>query len=398
MKIKVLLFVAFIRRVFCMTKTPLILVTCCVFLFACKEKKLDIQHKIISNYKEVKDSSDSVYFKSSTVVRLETTDKCLIKQISKIMFDENRLFIFDKSLHSVFIFDKDGKFLHTIKKVGQGPGEYTKLNGVSLDVSKKQLILVPELPLKIYYMDYDGNLLREVNRAENWYSSINCSDNNIYATSLLPDSENDFCHIYTIDNNGKEKCLFKYPEIFPNAYFAGGSYMTKTKNLNFTINCENFIYEIVDKQVRKKYEIDFGKYNLPKIYKRKDISSREFFDVCSKYDYIFGITEVVDGDNYLVFKTNKPYTYIYSKADDLLTRIRFIQDSKYAISWNRMFHIENMPNSIAFMTEATSVLNLKGAAKFWENENLAKQKQNLWNLTETMQIEDNPVLVIYNFR
>jgi hypothetical protein len=315
------------------------------------------------------------------------------------MFDENRLFIFDKSLHSVFIFDKDGKFLHTIDRKGNGPGEYTQLNAVCLDASKKQLILVPDSPLKLYYMDYDGNLLHEIDRAKNWYTDVSCQDGNVYATSILPNIDNDFCYLYSINENGEEKCFFNYPEIFPHTYFAGGSYMTNTKNLNFTINCENFIYEVVDKQVIKKYEIDFGKYNLPDTYKRrKDISSEEFFRVCRENNYIFGIVEVVDGENYLAFKTNNSSVYIYSKADDLLTKITFILDSKYAISWNRMLHIENMPNSIAFMTDAASVLVFREATKFWENENLAEQKKNFWNLTETMQFEDNPVLMIYNFK
>jgi hypothetical protein len=63
-----------------------------------------------------------------------------------------------------------------------------------------------------------------------------------------------------------------------------------------------------------------------------------------------------------------------------------------------MLHVDNMPNSVAFMINAASVINLKDATFLWKNENLAKQKQNLWNLTETMQFEDNPVLKIYNFR
>jgi hypothetical protein len=314
------------------------------------------------------------------------------------MFDENRFFIFDKSLHSVFVFDKDGKFLHTIKRVGRGPGEYTHLLDVCLDIEKKQLILVPDFPLKIYYIDYDGNLLREVTRAKNVYLGVNCQDNIMYAVNVMPDTETDFCYVYTIDNKGREKCLFKYPEIFQNTYFAGGSYMTKTKNLNFTINGENFIYEIVDNQILKKYEIDFGKYNLPEKYKRKDISYDEFLGACIEYKYIHGIVEVVDGENYLAFKTNQSGSYIYSKSEDLLTIISFIEDSEYAILWNRMLHIDNMPNSVAFMTESASVIDLKNATEFWKNENLVKQKQNLWNLTETMQIEDNPVLKIYNFR
>jgi hypothetical protein len=373
---------------------------CCVFLFSCKEKKSgDTQHKVISNYTEIKECFDSVYFKSSTLIKLETTDECLIKWIDKIMFDENRLFIFDKSLNSVFIFDMDGKFLHTVNRVGNGPGEYTRLDGVCLDVSKKQLILVPNSPHKIYYMDYDGNLLYEVERAGIWYRNINCHGNNIYAINTdASNAENDFCYIYTLDNEGKEKCLFKYPEIFRNNYSYGGAYMTKTgENLNFTIVCENFIYEIVNKQVLKKYEVDFGKHNLPEYYKRKDISSEEFFGAGAD-GYIYSIVEVVDGDNYLVFKTNIPSTYIYSKAEDLLTKIEYIRDSKYALVWSRIFHIENMPNSIAYIMDASLVLMCKDVKQFWESRNLEEQKQNLENLNETIQPDDNPVLMICNLR
>ncbi|MDR1169710.1 MAG: 6-bladed beta-propeller [Prevotellaceae bacterium] len=380
------------------TVSALTAIACCVFLFSCKEKKADnVQHKVISNYTEIEECYDSVYFKSSIAIRLETTDECLIKEIDKIMFDENRLFIFDKSLNSVFVFDMDGKFLHAVNRTGNGPGEYTDLSSVCLDVEKKQLILVPFTPLKIYYLDYDGNLLREADRAKIWYKEINCQDNNIYAT-ILPRQGNDSCYIYAIDNDGKERCFVEYPEVYQNTYFFDRYYMTKTKNLNFTINCENFIYEIVDDKVIKKYEIDFGKYNLPRYYVRKDIPLDEFLDAM-KREYIYSIVEVVDGDNYLAFTTNRLIpAYIYSKTEDLLTRIFKIRDSKYAFSCNQMYHIENMPNSIAFIKDAASLLDLKDATKFWENEKWAKQKQNLWNLTETMQFDDNPVVMIYNFR
>jgi hypothetical protein len=313
--------------------------------------------------------------------------------ISKIMTDENKIFIFDQSLNGIFVFDKDGKFLYPIKKVGVGPGEYTQLMNVCLDEKNKQLILFPDSPRKIYYMDYSGNLLREKN-VSSYYRDVICSENDIYTISLLPSEENKFCYINIIDkDSGKEKCLLNDDEVVQNTVFTAGSYLTRTKSVNFTVKYENFIYEIDDKKIRKKYEIDFGKYNLPEKYKQKEVASEELFNACNEHGYIFGVVEVADCENYLAFRTNRPDIYIYSKEENLLKKITTIGGgNKYGLHYSQMLSIENTGNSVAFIVQPESLLPLKDYEdKSWINKNLLQ-------LVETLDSDENPMLMICEFR
>jgi hypothetical protein len=384
-----------------MLKKELWILIFCTFFFNCKEKKLnDIQHKIIQfnseTEREKEKCESSVYFKSTKMIRLETTENSLIVNINKIMFDEDKIFIFDQSVGSIFVFDKEGKFLYPIKKMGIGPGEYTKLNSVCLDASNKQLILFPDYPQKIYFTDYNGNLLNEV-KIKNLYMHTVCNGNELYAINRLPETSNNFCFIYNIDkSSGKESCMFEKPDIFQNDIFTAGNYFMRTgKNINFTVNYENFIYEISDRKIKKKYEIDFGKYNLPGRYRQKDISINELNKACRQDGYIFSIVDVSDCDNYLAFRTNIPYIYIYSKEKDLLKRYIFITDSQYGFVFNKMRSIENTDNSVAFIIEPSSLISLKKMGK----DDLAKHSINkdILQLIEGIKEDDNPVLMICEF-
>jgi hypothetical protein len=364
------------------------------FFFTCKEKKADdTQHKMISLHEDINDCVDSVYFQSTKLVRLETTDNSLIIRIEKIMFDEDKIFIFDKRANSIFVFDSDGKFLYPIKKVGMGPGEYNNLHNVCLDIDNKQLILFPDSPNKIYYMDYSGNLLRQTTLGNNlYYLDVSCYKNEIYAITEYSNSNNNFCYINILDKpDNKETCLFNDNKVRQNSIRTSGSYLTKSKDLNFTIRYENFIYEIVDKKVRKKYEIDFGKYNLPERYKEPDIPKEEIISISQ---YIYSIIDMVDSENYLAFKTNVPGIYIYSKEEDLLKKYRSIIDSKYDIYWTQMYYIENMDNSVAFVMNPSNFSLIKNAEIDRETSPLNKNKL---HLIDSIELDDNPLLLICKF-
>lgn len=68
-------------------------------------------------------------------IPLETTPSSLIASIDKFLYnDTGLLYILDKEQGSILIFNKEGKFVSSIKKSGEGPGEYVKL--IDMDVDK----------------------------------------------------------------------------------------------------------------------------------------------------------------------------------------------------------------------------------------------------------------------
>ena len=77
--------------------------------------EIDEEHFV--DYKEI---TDTVF-----VVRLETSDSCLIGKTSKISLHNDTIYILDKN-QSLFMFSPDGRFLCKIGNKGQGPGEYVE--------------------------------------------------------------------------------------------------------------------------------------------------------------------------------------------------------------------------------------------------------------------------------
>ena len=94
-----------------------------------------------------------------TAIELELTDESLINpdRIKRIIVAENDIIV--AQMNSIFIFDKDGKFVRSIGSKGQGPGEYNNIRNLALDERNKRLFV--NSTRKIICYDLDGNFLRE---------------------------------------------------------------------------------------------------------------------------------------------------------------------------------------------------------------------------------------------
>jgi hypothetical protein len=91
-------------------------------------------------------------------IDLELTDESLINpdRIRRILLCEDYVIVVGDE---IFVFNKDGKFVHSIGSRGQGPGEYIGINSVALDEKNKRLFV--SSGRKIICYDLDGNFIRE---------------------------------------------------------------------------------------------------------------------------------------------------------------------------------------------------------------------------------------------
>ena len=143
-----------------------------VLLVSCKERQVvhDAQHHVILNVPSLDIRSISerdiiqieTFANSVSHIKLETTDESLIGQISKILFFDSLLIIQDRQTHSVLVFDRNGKFINTIGKRGQGPGEFASLRRVLLDADSRQIMVFDAAGRKMIHYDFYGNFIREV--------------------------------------------------------------------------------------------------------------------------------------------------------------------------------------------------------------------------------------------
>lgn len=210
------------------------------------------------SYKEIKVSE---YVSAIKYVPLETKRECLLNEELQIIATSQFIFVHDFLADRVYRFDANsGKFLNTIGKKGQGPGEYQKLFGIYVDDVQKKCYLMDSYANKIYIYYYDGKYVTVYSGpyAPNRMIKI---DNNFLLNNLLyTQTKNE---MFLIDQNGKVLKKARLPEkkygliLWP-PYFYSHNGQIYYKNY-----VSDYIYSI-DKSLNKKpaYFIDLGKRSI----------------------------------------------------------------------------------------------------------------------------------------
>ena len=94
-------------------------------------------------------------------IKLETNSDCLIGNIHQILCSNEYIFIMDVFVaNAVYCFDKHGNFVRRIGKVGQGPGEYSRLCKMCLTSDQKQIVLYDWN--RLHYYDLNGKHIKDV--------------------------------------------------------------------------------------------------------------------------------------------------------------------------------------------------------------------------------------------
>ena len=163
---------------------------------------IDIRSISENDMLQMTDFVDSV-----THIRLQTTDESLIGDISLILFLDSLLIIQDRRAHSVFLFDKNGKFIRTIGRRGQGPGEFAVLGRVMLDADNRQVIVFDTASNKmIFYNLDDGAFIREVTQFAGGamiLDVINLPNGNFLLYNFDQNLGHQYSGLWEVDANGE---------------------------------------------------------------------------------------------------------------------------------------------------------------------------------------------------
>jgi hypothetical protein len=127
----------------------------------------DSKEKLVVDLDKVKyaDSgfTTSMLFKSIKIIALETNKSCLIGNISKMeVIDQNILIMDSSSANSLYVFDKDGRFIRKLGGVGQGPGEYVNIIDFTLDRDNKTVYILDSRRIIIYEIA-TGKYIKTIN-------------------------------------------------------------------------------------------------------------------------------------------------------------------------------------------------------------------------------------------
>jgi putative flippase GtrA len=98
-------------------------------------------------------------------IPLETKDSVLLKDLYRVCWVDDRIFVFDRSdeINALFVFSDQGNFITRVGLRGQGPKEYLYLTHFFVDEKERILTLVdfgwPGIPVTLFGETFQWNIL-----------------------------------------------------------------------------------------------------------------------------------------------------------------------------------------------------------------------------------------------
>ena len=175
----------------------------------------------------------STQFKSVKIIPLETNKSCLLAYISKIQVIDSFILVLDKTLaRSLYVFDREGRFIRKIGTFGQGPGDYVQINDFTIDRDSKTVYIKDGFRLHKYDLA-TGRFIQTIvfsrNTGKADFAYFECVGGHLYACALFSSHSDNNYLLFTIDEEtGYEKNNFlnvmEYNKGLSNTYSYSVSY------------------------------------------------------------------------------------------------------------------------------------------------------------------------------
>lgn len=216
--------------------------------------------------REVKlsDIADSV-----TYIRLETTDEGLIGYPKPQLIRRTSKYYILAEAQNILQFTHDGKFVRTIGRRGQGPGEYNYINQVDVNENVgKVYVLSTGKRLNIYDLE-TGKYLQSANIPYNEPMDIMMLNDSTIISYMDNGGGQQQEIIYISTLNGQVLHQFPRHELFE---VKGGAYAYGSPNDIFLLRYDNqvllkeyendTVYTVSPNGLQKRYIFNTGKYGI----------------------------------------------------------------------------------------------------------------------------------------
>ena len=133
-----------------------------VLIISCTELKTTSQWEPNLQNEAVDSIGYSLFVDSIEYVYLETNDSCLIRSITDMAVSNNHLFVFDEPQQTIWVFNREGKYINKICKKGSGPGEYSQIYQFEYDQRNNQIVVLSSWERKLLFYTPDGDYLNTI--------------------------------------------------------------------------------------------------------------------------------------------------------------------------------------------------------------------------------------------
>ena len=146
------------EQIFYMKKRTIFLLAIIALISCKKESGKTVDSLMIEiNYNSTQSLKLSEYIETAKSIKLETNANCIIGEIKKIQIFKENIYVLDEILNRLCIFDKLGRFINKLDKIGQGPGEYITM--LDFEVNDSGIYTLDASGRAINQYDFDLNYI-----------------------------------------------------------------------------------------------------------------------------------------------------------------------------------------------------------------------------------------------
>lgn len=172
-------------------------------------------------------------------------DEPLLKEITKLEIFKFHIYILDKQLNNLYIYDINGNFIKKIGNIGQGPGEFIKISDFAINTISNEVIILDRTGRKILIYNLNGDF-KYTNKINIMAQQLAVSNNQYISYTSGSDyftkSKNSLGYNLFILNKdcSIQSKLFKYNKDLDNII------NSKALDVNIDDNIVSFNYAIYD--------------------------------------------------------------------------------------------------------------------------------------------------------
>lgn len=271
------------------------------------------------NFKKVNLSeiADSVEY-----ITIETSPQCLIRYTRDIKLTSNYLFISD--FEGLYKFSRKGKFICSVGRKGNGPGEYTNVRTFTIDETNELVYVVDNGRKQIEVFNFNGEFIKSV-KIDLDLQNLAIYNNSTLAYSVVCSGAvaNQY-NLLLIDNNTGE-VKNKYNDYYNIKGMHFFDFMTLTKHkeqLYFNdAFCDTLF--VINEEMK---EMPFCVFNMGKY---------QILDTHSQMAKVSMVQRIILTEHNILFlygsplKDNFMRTAVYNKHTSQLTNVTPIDDQSF---------------------------------------------------------------------
>lgn len=358
------------------------------------------------DWKHVSDAMDySLMVEDSVIIfPLETTNECLIGEITKLIYQNNLIYIADNISKSIFVFDMSGKLQTRIHSVGNGPGEYTNISYFT--VHGTDIVMFDHFMGRFLFYNASGEFIRDKNSDDVWAEDLFCIGDKLY----LPNSSKTKkgCYkLFAIDPKKSDKIEMFLPFDESKRGQGWGIHSYYALLGNEALLCfypYDELYTIKDDEVSLSYKIDFGDKRLPKQYIEGDGTTA--IRTAIRDNYVTGIERVRQSQKYLYIQfsdSENDYMAIYNKDTGKMNTTKKMYHSKMGdLSLQANGEKFTIQNEQIVQCYNADYWNSLGVIEYLESSDAhfytEELKQKFLKLAQADGSESNPIILIQRLK